>query len=167
MAGGRDPDAPRTPFVVAGGLVTFGILLGVWIALAGAADGQDLVAGAAASAVAVGAGYLLSRRGKALPRLTTGDLPTLGRLPLRLVVESAQVFALAARKACGRRVAPGTWVEVPVVVDGSGWRAARRDSVVTLLMSMTPNDIVADLDADTGVALVHRLIGGKPDRSSP
>lgn len=163
-----DPDAPpRARWVVVGGVLTFGVLLGVWVALAGQVDGQDLIAGAMASAVAVAVGFGLSQQGRALPRLCGRDAARVARFPWQLVVESAQVFALAARKAAGREVRRSSWVEVPVELGGTGWRAARRDSVITVLMSVAPGDIVADTDADTGVALVHRLIASRGDAARP
>jgi len=154
-------DRHRRLFVTSAGVLSFGVLLGVWIALAGQPDGQDLVAGSAAAALAVSIGFFVSRRGEALPGLRRRDLREAAALPGRLVVETWQVFMVAARKLAGREVAAGRWVTVPAETgaDLEGWRAARRDSVRTVLLSAAPNTVVADIDAKAGTALVHRLAG--------
>ena len=160
--GGGTPgsERPRWPVLVAGGLVYAGALLGMWIVLAGEPDAQDLVAGSVAAVLAVGAGYALSGRGKMVPGLRPADVRTLAAVPWRVVVESGQVFALAARKAAGRATAPGTLRTVPLDVgpDARGWPAARREAVLTGLLSAAPNTVVVDIDTDAGTALVHRLV---------
>src|SRR5215468_12125191 len=61
------PERPGWPFLVAGGLIYAGVLLGIWIVLAGQPDVQDLVAGSAA-AVVLRSGGLLGRRGGMMTR---------------------------------------------------------------------------------------------------
>jgi hypothetical protein len=101
---------------VAGGLIYAGALLGMWIVLAGQPDIQDLVVGSVAGVLAVGTGYLVSDRGKMVPSARVADLRTLAGVPWQVVAETGQVFALAARKAVGRPVAPGALCSVPVDV---------------------------------------------------
>jgi hypothetical protein len=62
--GAPGPERPGWLFLVAGGLIYAGALLGMWIVLAGQPDVQDLVVGSAAAVLAVGAGYLVSERGR-------------------------------------------------------------------------------------------------------
>lgn len=169
----RDAERPRPVFVGAGAVVAFGALLGVWIGLAGQPDDQDLVAGSCAAAVAVAVGFAVSQRGRALPSFQLADLGRLAALPAQVVVETGRVFAAAARHAAGRRGgAVGEWSTVAVTVPAgtgsgpAGWRAARRDSVLTALLSASPNTIVADIDADAGTALVHRLVRDRAARPS-
>ncbi len=160
------PERPGWLFLVAGGLIYAGVLLGMWIVLAGQPDVQDLVAGSAAAVLAVGVGYLLSQRGKMVPSVRVADLRTLAALPWQVVVETGQVFALAARKAAGRPTAPGVLRTVPVDVgtDVRGWPAARREAVLTALLSAAPNTVVVDIDMEAGTALVHQLAGApEPD----
>ena len=161
-----DHKRPRWPFLIAGGLIYAGALLGMWIVLAGQPDIQDLVVGSAAAVLAVGAGYLVSERGTMVPSARAADLRTLARVPWQVVAETGQVFALAARKAAGRKVAPGALRTVPVDIgpadtgtDLRGWPAARREAVLTALLSAAPNTIVVDLDMEAGTALVHQLAG--------
>src|SRR5690349_24252740 len=155
------PKRPGWPFLIAGGLIYAGALLGMWIVLAGQPDIQDLVVGSAAAVIAVGAGYLVSERGTMVPSARAADLRTLARVPWQVVAETGQVFALAARKAAGREVAPGALCTVPVDTgtDLRGWPAARREAVLTALLSAAPNTIVVDIDMEAGTALVHQLAG--------
>jgi multisubunit Na+/H+ antiporter MnhE subunit len=150
---------------VTGGLVYAGALLGVWIVLAGQPDAQDLVAGSVAALLAVGVAYLLSQRGKMVPSVRAADLRTLAAVPWQVVVETGQVFWLAARKACGRPVAPGALrtVRLEAGSDARGWPAARREAVLTALLSAAPNTVVVDIDMEAGTALVHQLVGPRPD----
>ena len=160
------PERPGWPFLLAGGLIYAGLLLGMWIVLAGQPDPQDLVAGSAAAVLAVGVGYLVSQRGKMVPSARITDLRMLAAVPWQVVVETGEVFALAARKASGRPIAPGALRTVPVDVgtDVRGWPAARREAVLTALLSAAPNTIVVDIDMEAGTALVHQLAGAlEPD----
>lgn len=160
-------------FIVLGGLLSFGALLGVWIMLAGQPDTQDLVGGSCTAVVAVGIGYLVSQQGRALPRLHWADLRQLTRFPYEVVSETWQVFAAVVRGLREGDMPTGSWstVEVEIRTDpgaeGGGWRAARRVAVVTALMSVTPNVIAVHVDPVEGTALVHRLTVGKGKPSSP
>jgi multisubunit Na+/H+ antiporter MnhE subunit len=171
QAGQRGASAPGSErpgwlFLVAGGLIYAGALLGMWIVLAGQPDVQDLVAGSAVAVLAVGVGYLVSQRGKMVPSVRVADPRALAAVPWQVVAETGQVFALAARKASGRPAAPGALRTVPVDVgpDVRGWPAARREAVLTALLSAAPNTIVVDIDMEAGTALVHQLAGApEPD----
>jgi len=173
---GADASGPERPgrlFLIAGGLVYAGALLGMWIVLAGQPDIQDLAVGSAAAVLAVAAGYLVSERGMMVPSVRVADLQILARVPWQVVAETRQVFALAARKAAGRPAAPGTLCTVPVDLgpvdlgpagtgtDRRGWPAARREAVLTALLSAAPNTIVVDIDMAAGTALVHQLAGAQ------
>lgn len=146
--------------MLSGGLLAFAVLLGIWLALAGQLDAQDLVAGSVTAAVAVGVGFYVSQQGRALPSFRWSDVKMLVALPRQLVVETWQVFAAAAAKVAGKNGPIGTWstAEVLAGTQLGGWRAARRDAVLTAIMSASPNTIVVDVDADAGTALIHRLI---------
>jgi multisubunit Na+/H+ antiporter MnhE subunit len=160
VAGAPGSERPRWPFLVAGGLVYAGALLGVWIVLAGEPDVSDLIAGSVAAVFSVGVGYFLSERGKMVPGLRAVDVRALAAVPWQVVAESAQVLALAARKAAGRPAAPGALRTVPVEVEAGlrGWPAARREATLTAVLSAAPNTIVVDIDTDAGTALVHQLV---------
>jgi multisubunit Na+/H+ antiporter MnhE subunit len=162
------PKRPGWLFLTVGGLIYAGVLLGMWIVQAGTPDIQDLVGGSAAAVIAVGAGYVVSQRGAMVPSVRLADLRTLAAVPWQVVTETWQVFALAARKAAGRPVQPGVLCTVPVDLgtDAGGWPAARREAVLTALMSAAPNTIVIDIDTDSSTALVHRLAGAAESRTA-
>ena len=165
----RGPERPRWLFLVTGGLAYAGALLGMWIVLAGQPDAQDLAAGSVAAVLAVGVGYFLSQRGKMVPSVRAADLRTLAAVPWQVVVETGQVFALAARKASGRSAASGALRTVPLDAgpDVRGWPAARREAVLTGLLSAAPNTVVVDIDMEAGTALVHQLVGATPPDAHP
>ena len=142
----------------------------LFLAAAGLIYAGALVVGSVAAVLAVGTGYLVSQRGKMVPSARIADLRTLAGVPWQVVAETGQVFALAARKAAGRPVAPGALCTVPVDVgpDVRGWPAARREAVLTALMSAAPNTIVVDIDMEAGTALVHQLAGApEPGAQEP
>ena len=164
------PKRPRWLYLVTGGLVYAGVLLGIWIVLAGEVDVQDLVIGSVSAVVSVGAGYLVSQRGQMVPNVRAADLRTLAAVPWRVVAETGQVFAFAARKAAGQPVAGGRLCTVPVDTgtDVRGWSAARREAMLTALLSAAPNTIVVDIDTGAGTALVHQLVGApQPGNRQP
>jgi len=163
------PERPGWLFLATGGLVYVGALLGMWIVLAGQPDAQDLAAGSVAAVLAVGVGYLASQRGRMVPSVRAADLRALSALPWQVVVETGQVFALAARKASGRSAAPGVLHTVPLDAgpDVRGWPAARREAVLTALLSAAPNTVVVDIDMEAGTALVHQLAGAPQSDARP
>jgi multisubunit Na+/H+ antiporter MnhE subunit len=163
------PERPSWLVLVTGGLFYAGVLLGLWIVLAGQPDTQDLVSGSVAAVLAVGAGYLISQRGQMVPSVRGADLRTLAAVPWQVVAETGQVFALAARKAAGRPVAPGALCTVPLDTgpDARGWPAARREAVLTALLSAAPNTVVVDIDMEAGTALVHQLAGAPQPGARP
>jgi hypothetical protein len=56
---------------------------------------------------------------------------------------------------------------VDVGTDVRGWPAARREAVLTALMSAAPNTIVVDIDMEAGTALVHQLAGAPESDTHP
>jgi multisubunit Na+/H+ antiporter MnhE subunit len=167
--GAPGPERPRPLFLVTGGLAYAAVLLGLWIALAGAPDTQDLVLGSVAAVLSAGGAYLLSQRGRMVPGVRPADLRTLAAVPGQVLTETARVFALAARKAAGRPVAAGVLCTVPLDTgpDARGWPAARREAVLTALLSAAPNTVVLDIDMEAGTALVHRLPGAPASAADP
>ncbi len=143
--------------MVAAALVAFGVLLGVWIALVGQLDKQDNLAGLGAAALGVVAAWFVSVEGRALPVLRRADLATVARFAPQLVAQSLGVYAATWRRVRGHG-APSGVRTVPTDVAGGGWPAARRSGVVGALLSFTPDTIVVDIDAETGVATVHDFV---------
>jgi multisubunit Na+/H+ antiporter MnhE subunit len=165
-APGRDPDArPKWTSLALAAAVSSAVLLGMWFALVGTFDPQDLVAGAATTVVSVGVGFLVSRQGRALPSLRPRDIVTVARLVPQTITETVAVFAAAARAVRrGERGEVGRTVVVDTDAGGAGWQAARRASVVGSFLSFAPGRYLVDLDAETGRATLHVLDGGDAGR---
>ena len=153
-----DADArPPTPYLLAVGGVTGGVLWGVWISLVGQPDLQDDVVGIAAAAVGLLAGWLVSAQGRAVPQFRRADLATIAGFAPRLVTETVAVYLETWRRVRGRGAPAGTRT-VPIGVNGGGWRAARRSGVVGALLSFTPASVCTNVDADEGTATVHDFV---------
>jgi multisubunit Na+/H+ antiporter MnhE subunit len=80
-------DRPSRLDVIAGGAVTVVVLTGVWIALAGRLDAQDLVGGASAAGLAAVVGFFVSQKGRALPSLRRRDARLIATFPWQVVVK--------------------------------------------------------------------------------
>jgi multisubunit Na+/H+ antiporter MnhE subunit len=143
--------------VIAGALAAFGVFLGAWIALVGEADLQDNIAGLIVAGAGVLAGWFVSVEGEALPSFRRTDLGLLVRLGPQLCRQTLGVYVATWRRARGRG-APSGVRTVATDVRGGGWRAARRSGVVGGLLSFTPDTIVIDIDAGTGLATVHDFV---------
>ena len=158
-------DRPSGIYLLGAGLAAFGVLFGVWIALVGQADLQDNLAGLVAAGVGVAVGWFVTVRGRAVPQLRRGDLVEVVRLGPALCRQTIGVYRVAWRRARGLGP-PGGFRTVATDVGGGGWNAARRSAVVGALLSVTPDTIVVDIDADSGVATVHDFVA-RPSGSAP
>jgi hypothetical protein len=143
--------------LLAAAVVAFGVLLGVWIALVGQADLQDNVAGLAAAGIGVLGAWFVSVEGRAVPSFRRSDLGALARLGPQLCRQTVGVYAATWRRVRGYGPAGGIRF-VATDVGGGGWPAARRSGVVGGLLSFTPDTIVIEIDAETGVATVHDFV---------
>jgi hypothetical protein len=148
---------PSLRYLIAGAFLAFGVLFGVWIALVGQADLQDNVAGLVAAGAGVLIVWFVSVEGRAVPSFHRSDLGVLFRLGPQLCRETAGVYLATWRRAWGYGP-PGGTRTVATDVRGGGWPAARRSGMVGGLLSFTPNTIVIDIDAETGVAIVHDFV---------
>ncbi len=148
---------PSIPYLIGAALAAFGVLFGVWIALVGQADLQDNVAGLVAAGVGVIVGWFVTVRGRAVPQLRRSDIVEAARLGPALCWQTIGVYRAAWRRARGLGP-PGGFRTVATDVGGGGWNAARRSAVVGALLSVTPDSIVVDIDAESGVATVHDFV---------
>ena len=79
------------------------------------------------------------------------------RLGPQLCRQTVSVYVATWQRARGYGP-PGGVRSVATDVSGGGWPAARRSGLVGGLLSFTPNTIVIDIDAETGVATVHDFV---------
>lgn len=156
---------PSVPYLIGAALVAFGVLFGVWIALVGQADLQDNVAGLVTAGVGVVVGWFVSVRGRAVPEVRRSDMVEVVRLGPALCRQTIGVYRATWRRARGVGP-PGGFRMVATDVGGGGWSAARRSAIVGALLSVTPDSIVVDIDADSGVATVHDFVA-RPSGSGP
>jgi multisubunit Na+/H+ antiporter MnhE subunit len=154
-------DRPSVAYLIGAGLVAFGALFGVWIALVGQADLQDNLAGLVAAGVGVAVGWFVTVGGRAVPQLRRSDLVEVVRLGPALCRQTIGVYRAAWRRAQGLGP-PGGFRTMATDVGGGGWTAARRSAIVGALLSVTPGTIVVDIDADSGLATVHDFVAQPP-----
>lgn len=126
----------------------FALIFALWLLLTGTFAGVELVFGVAVAALAALAD-VVARRVAGRP-LRVRRLPGLTSLPARVVVDFARLMrALPAAR--------GRWreEEIPRGREDPEWRARRAWHV--LAGSVAPATIVADVDRERGVAVVHEL----------
>lgn len=155
--GSPDDARPATRWLIVGTVATFALLFGMYIALVGEWDTEDVVTGVGASAAAVVVGWLVSQDGRALPAFRREDLGELIALLPRTLVETGQVFAAVARRARGRGEV-GAVRTVETGPGAPGWKGARRAGLLGALLSVTPNSYAIGLDPATGRATIHELV---------
>lgn len=144
-------------YLVLTGLVAFGVLFGVWIALVGSAGRQDDVAALVAAAVGAGVGWSINVRGRAVPQLRWRDVTDLARLGPQVVTQTVRVFAATWRRARGEGP-PSGYRTIQTDATGGGWAASRRSSMLTFILSFAPETVLVDLDEETGEATVHDFV---------
>jgi multisubunit Na+/H+ antiporter MnhE subunit len=159
-----DPDSrPPVAYLVAATVISGGLMFGVWIALVGQADLQDNVAGLCVAGAAALVGWMVSVQGRAVPQFRAGDLRRLLLLGPRLVTETVGIYAATWRRVRGHGP-PGGYRTIDTDARGGGWRSARRSGVEAALLSFTPDTIVVEIDAESGVATVHDFVTREPSR---
>jgi multisubunit Na+/H+ antiporter MnhE subunit len=156
-AGLESAARPPLRYSIAGAFAVFGVLLGVWIALVGQADLQDNVAGLVAAGAGVLVAWFVSVEGRAVPSFRRSDVGAFVRLGPQLCRQTVSVYVATWQRARGYGPRGGVR-SVATDVSGGGWPAARRSGLVGALLSFTPNTIVIDIDAETGVATVHEFV---------
>jgi hypothetical protein len=152
---------PPVPYVVAFVLAAGVVLFGTWVALVGQSDLQDDVAGGVAAVIGVFAGWMVSDKGRAIPQFRFADIKRIVGFGPQLATQTIGIYAATWRRVrCGQ--GSSGMRTVTTDVGGGGWRAARRSAVVGALLSFTPDTIVIDIDAETGLATVHDFVAEGP-----
>lgn len=136
-------------------------LLGLWLILAGTANGPELATGMIAAVI-----------GTVLWAVT---LPPLGprqpvvrlwRLPAQALADAWTVTRMVARRLAGRPVDSGLRL-VPFDPGEDAVTGAARRAVAVAAMSVTANSYVIDIDAERGALLLHQLDRGAPGAADP
>jgi len=131
----------------------------LWLLLTGSADPQEVLVGMGISTLAATSAELVRAR------VATGFRPRLRwfaaawRIPIRVVTDTAAVFAALLRHVTGRKRVRGRFHAVPFVYgEAEDPRAGARRALAIVGVSMMPNTLVIGIDADRDVMLVHRLV---------
>lgn len=130
----------------------WGACLGVWLISLSAISGQELLVSVIVSlpcgVVALVGRLAASNRWGLRPSWLKG----LAVVPFAIVNDAFQVIFQVFRSP-GRE---GEFIRIPVNGGaGDGPTADGRRAVATMLTTLTPSSIVADIDPDSGEALVH------------
>lgn len=130
----------------------WGACLGVWLISLSAISGQELLVSVIVSlpcgVIALVGRMAAANRWGFRPSWLRGGLV----VPFAIVNDAFQVLFQVFRSP--RR--EGEFVRIPVNGGaGEGPTADGRRAVATMLTTLTPSSIVADVDPDTGEALVH------------
>jgi multisubunit Na+/H+ antiporter MnhE subunit len=129
-----------------------------WIILDDSLATDELLAGAAASAMAATLAELAGYQAATRPRMRIEWLGPALRLPVEVAADTWTVFAaLWRRLACGQRPQSG-FREVAVRFGGQSMEAKTRRALLVAGKSVAPNTFVLGLDAERDVMVVHQLV---------
>jgi multisubunit Na+/H+ antiporter MnhE subunit len=125
-------------------------LFGFWLLLVGTSESLELVAGACTAAL----GAALAEGVRSKLAFDASLLAGAWRIPLRILRDFALIAWALVLHVTGVRPVRSSWVEVPFPRAGEPGRRA----VAAALGSVSPNAIVAEVDRERNVAVVHELV---------
>jgi multisubunit Na+/H+ antiporter MnhE subunit len=134
------------------------LLMSLWVALDDSLASDELLAGAAAAALAALAAELVSDQAGLRLRVRAAWLPRALGLPGQVVRDTWVVFVLLARTVFGKTPPPaGTYRELRVRYgDGTPLGVTRRVLLIGA-RSLAPNEFVLGIDPERDVMVVHQL----------
>jgi multisubunit Na+/H+ antiporter MnhE subunit len=135
------------------------VLMSLWVAVDDSLESDELIAGAAAAALAALVAELASHQAAVSYRIRLAWLPRALRLPGQVVHDTGTVFAALARTVVTKAPPPhGEFREIPVRYgDGSPLGVTRR-VLLTGARSLAPNEFVLGMDPERDVMVVHQLV---------
>lgn len=136
-------------------------LFGLWVVMQGTVEAMDLVAGAAAAAVAASLAELIRRQGRLRHAPEPLWLAKGARLVWRLPYEFALVTEALVLDLLRVKQVRSAWLAVPFRSEGPPARAAGNRAAALVLENVSPNTIAVDADAERRVALKHDLVQGR------
>jgi multisubunit Na+/H+ antiporter MnhE subunit len=140
------------------------VCFALWVLLTYNPVAQEFVAGAFAAAIAATAVSLV-REQRIMsfgPRLKW--LARAGRVPVEMIRDTVTVSGALYRKVVRREDVVGAWRAIPFSEGGDDARSAARRALFIAAISATPNALVAGIDAEENLMLVHQLVPSPPDR---
>ena len=139
-------------------LVSFTILFGIWLLLAGSVAWHEVVVGLAAAGVATVISELV--RGQEHPRIWPHArwFLELWALPWEIL---SGCWVVASALIRGE---PGLLHEVPFESGGDDRRSSARRAMAIAFTSISPNSMIIDIDRERGVMLIHNADHGPVPR---
>lgn len=134
------------------------LLMGLWVAVDDSVGLAELGAGAGAAALAAflaeAAGYQAATRFRLRLRWLAAAL----RLPGQVLGDTVIVFAALARQLAGGPPPPSGFREIPVRFGDHSDAGVTRRVLLVGAHSLAPNTVVASLQEDPEVMVVHQLV---------
>jgi multisubunit Na+/H+ antiporter MnhE subunit len=136
-------------------------MMSFWIILDDSLATDELLAGAAAAALAATLAELVGHQTATRLRMRIEWLGPALRLPAELVADTWTVFAaLWQQLARGQQPSSG-FREIAVRFCGRSMEAKTRRALLVAGKSVAPNTFVLGLDAERDVMVVHQLVAAK------
>ena len=133
-------------------------LSGLWLLLVGTVDPAEVVAGAAAAAIAATTATWVLAPSQERFRPRARWLARVGRLAWAAARDTGLIFAALWRHVVLRRPVEGRFRAVRFEWDGHGAQAMARRALAKAAGSFAPNTYVVGIDEDDDVILVHQLV---------
>ena len=157
--GGRRPPARIPLGPRAGAWLTWWVLMmSFWISLDDSLATDELLAGAAAAALAATLAELAGYQAATGLRMRIEWLGPALRLPAELAADTWTVFAALWRQLARGQQPPSGFREVAVRFGGESMESRTRRALLVAGKSVTPNTFVLGLDAERNVMVVHQLV---------
>ncbi len=151
----RQPSARRR---AATWLAWWVLMMSLWVAIDDSLQFDELLAGAAAAALAALAAETVSYRAAVRLRMRAAWLAEAARLPGRVAHDTVTVFAALARMLATRQPPPGGFRDMEVRYGDDKPLGVTRRMLLTGARSLAPNTIVLGVDAERDVMVVHELV---------
>lgn len=132
-------------------------LAGAWLIFNGSVSAGDLAAGAAAAALGAVAVNVLELRKLARVAPLPHAFAQAWRLPGAIARGTWQLLVVFARQVARREPARSLLFASPYLRVGDDDRDATRRALAAGYTSITPSDVVVDIDPERRLLLVHRL----------
>jgi multisubunit Na+/H+ antiporter MnhE subunit len=139
-------------------LVWWVLLMSFWVILDDSIALDELLAGAAAAALAASLAELASYQAGTRFRMRAGwVVPALG-LPGQAVRDTVIVFAALWRRLARGEQPPSGFRELPLRFGGTSDEDVTRRVLIIGARSVAPNTFVLGIDKERGVMVVHQLV---------
>ncbi len=136
----------------------------IWLLLVGSFHYDELIVGAAASAVAATAATAVHHRGYIRFWPQASWLQEVPSLIATIAVDCGLLADALWRRAVRGEPVRGSTIRVPFHHGGDNGRDGARRALVNLAVSITPNTYVVDIDPEGDSLLVHQLVSQPLDR---